>query len=238
MHELNSTYVELLEREVGVTVHDLSEVSEVEFRAGDDDHKLYQVKAGALLYTSFRRVLFLDSDNTPVRDPTFLFSTDALRETGAVFWKDLWKTRPDNPIFSILGIECVDEFDQESGQILLDRSFPGVHRALKFSLWIQERSVLYYKLLLGDKDTFRLAWRVLGLPFHMVRPHVATLGNDFGDGYCGIAMVQFAPFWDVAKNGPAPFGVVDPTIPEIMFVHANLLKYMKMGKKKVSLEVM
>ena len=35
----------------------------------------FQLKAFAVLYSSFSRVLFLDADNTPMRDPAFLFET-------------------------------------------------------------------------------------------------------------------------------------------------------------------
>lgn len=62
----------------------------------------------------------MDSDNTALADPSFLFDSPALVETGAIFWKDFWKTHPKNPIWDILGLDCVDEFEQESGQVLYD----------------------------------------------------------------------------------------------------------------------
>lgn len=234
MNELNTTHTKYLEKFENVKVFNLAKASTTKFKAGDDDHKLYQVKAGALLYSKLEKILFLDSDNTPVKDPTFLFTSAPLVETGAIFWKDLWKTRPDNPIFKILDIPCVDEYDQESGQIVIDKSFTGVTKALQLSLFFQERSDLYYRLLLGDKDTFRLSWRLLSLPFHMVRPHLGTLGSKLhGKPFCGIAMAQYAPFWEPSTFGPYPDGYTEPAEPELLFVHANLLKYTKLGEERV-----
>jgi Mannosyltransferase putative len=223
-----------LENLDGVSVFNLANISKLNFHAGEDDHKLYQVKAGALLYSKLEKILFLDSDNTPVKDPTFLFSSPPLVETGALFWKDLWKTTPVNPIYKILEIPCVDEYDQESGQIVVDKSFPGVTKALKLSLYMQENSDIYYKLLLGDKDTFRLSWRLLSLPFHMIRPHLGTLGGKLnGKSFCGIAMAQYAPYWAKESYGPYPPGYSEPAEPELLFVHANLLKYTELGRARV-----
>jgi hypothetical protein len=49
--------------------------------------RMYSIKGAALLLTEFDEVLLLDADNIPARDPTFLFETDAFKETGALFWK-------------------------------------------------------------------------------------------------------------------------------------------------------
>jgi hypothetical protein len=92
--------------------------------------RLYAAKGAALLLTELDEVLLIDADNIPARDPTFLFQSDPFVETGAIFWKDYWMTRPDNPIFKILGLECTNENEQESGEIVLKRSNPGVYKAL------------------------------------------------------------------------------------------------------------
>src|SRR5262249_7829771 len=43
----------------------------------------WELKAYAVLHSSFREVLFLDADNVPIVDPTFLFDTPEFRRTGA-----------------------------------------------------------------------------------------------------------------------------------------------------------
>lgn len=45
-------------------------------------------KVFAIYNSHFDRVLFLDVDNVPVRDPTFLLSSKEFEANGAVFWPD------------------------------------------------------------------------------------------------------------------------------------------------------
>jgi hypothetical protein len=35
-------------------------------------------------------MIYLDADNIPLRDPSFLFETREYRETGALLWQDFW----------------------------------------------------------------------------------------------------------------------------------------------------
>lgn len=48
----------------------------------------YQLKAFAIRLSSFEEVLWLDSDNIPLRDPSYLFDAEPYASTGALFWKD------------------------------------------------------------------------------------------------------------------------------------------------------
>jgi alpha-N-acetylglucosamine transferase len=156
----------LLESVPGVVVKDIqAHLNDVKQPEGS---KMYSMKGASILSTEYDEILFLDADNIPVRDPTFLFDHPSFRETGAVFWKDFWKTRPDNPIFKILELKCMDEFEQESGQILIKKRYPGVYKALSLAYFLQRNPDLYFRLILGDKDTFRLAWRALDMAYHMV----------------------------------------------------------------------
>ena len=132
-----------------------------------DGGKLFSMKAAILLYSKFEEILFLDSDNIPANDPTILFNSPAFKETGTIFWPDFWKTKADNPIWEVLELDCTNEYEQESGQILIKKT-PLVYKALQLSLYFQRQRGIYSELLLGDKDTFRLAWRVLKAPYHMV----------------------------------------------------------------------
>ena len=50
--------------------------------------KNYVIKAVALDATSFIEVLMLDSDNTPLVDPTTLFDEPSYLATGNAFWPD------------------------------------------------------------------------------------------------------------------------------------------------------
>lgn len=50
----------------------------------------FQIKAAAIINSSFKEVLYLDSDNLSATDPTFLFDTPEYKSTGALFWPDFW----------------------------------------------------------------------------------------------------------------------------------------------------
>ncbi|EEY67861.1 uncharacterized protein PITG_18259 [Phytophthora infestans T30-4] len=59
----------------------------------------FNTKVFALAHSELDQVLFLDADNSPVRDPTYLFTTPTFVENGAIFWPDFW--HPMNTIFNI-----------------------------------------------------------------------------------------------------------------------------------------
>jgi alpha 1,2-mannosyltransferase len=130
--------------------------------------RFYSMKGLALIHSDFDEILLLDADNIPAKDPTFLFNSPAFTETGAIFWKDYWTTRYDNPIFKILNLRCTNENEQESGQLMIKKSRPGVEKALSLAFYMQTEEKYFPKLLHGDKDTFRFAWRFLNLHYHMV----------------------------------------------------------------------
>lgn len=94
----------------------------------DPEAKRFVAKIYAIYHSSFDRVLFLDADNVPVRDPRFLFDSREFERTGAVFWPDFW--HPSSTMFGLhnksllwelLDMPFVDMFEQESGQLVVDR---------------------------------------------------------------------------------------------------------------------
>ncbi|POM59852.1 hypothetical protein PHPALM_31360 [Phytophthora palmivora] len=177
----------------------------------------FSTKIHAVQHSKFDNVLFLDADNVPVRDPTFLFDSQEFREHGAIFWPDFW--HPEKTIFNIqhesllwelVDLPFVDMFEQESGQILINRRraaaalevlmFFAYHRPSHF-----ERLVLAH----GDKDLFRLAWMKTKTPFYMMPFPPASAGTVRGTykkQFCGMTMVQF----DVDGN--------------VLFLHRNAKK--------------
>src|SRR5262249_33728210 len=75
-----------LVRPLGVEVLDLREVERhdpMRILAG------WETKVYAIQHAPYEEVLFLDADNVPARDPSFLFEESAYREAGSVFWPDL-----------------------------------------------------------------------------------------------------------------------------------------------------
>jgi len=125
----------------------------------------WPLKPYAMIHSAFREVLLLDADNVPVQNPESLFSAEPYRQTGAVFWPDRERWEIHRPIWEFAGVPYRDEPAFESGQILIDK-----HRCwkpLQLAMWYNEHSDFFYQHVYGDKDTFRLAFRRLGMPWAM-----------------------------------------------------------------------
>lgn len=167
----------------------------------------FQVKAAAIINSRFQHVLYLDSDNIPTRDPTFLFDTAEYKRQGAIFWPDFWKTAAENKIFRLLEIDCIDTWEQESGQIVVDKARHWI--PLQLSWFMQYFHEVYFRLLNGDKDTFQYAWRALNAPFHRIETFVGMGGLMLNGTFCGHSMLQYAAVGDQQQP---------------LFVHANLMK--------------
>lgn len=125
----------------------------------------WPLKAYALFYSRFENTLLLDADNVPVRNPEYLFRCRQFRRTGAVFWPDFGRLTKWNPIWKICGVHYRNEPAFESGQILVNKS--KTWRALALALWYNQHADFYYQYILGDKDTFHLAFRRLKYSYSM-----------------------------------------------------------------------
>lgn len=122
----------------------------------------WELKPYSIIYSRFKQVLLLDADNVPVVNPEFLFNTPQFKRAGAVFWPDFGHFQPFSPVWNIFGVSYRDEPEWESGQILVDKE--KCWRALQLAMWYNEHSDFYYQYILGDKDTYHLAFRKLNQP--------------------------------------------------------------------------
>lgn len=196
----------------------------------------FQLKGEAIARSSFTDLLYLDSDNVPLRDPTYLFSSPAFREHGYVLWPDFSKDSADNPIWRLTDTPCnPDQWQAESGQVLVSKTANG-GMALAALLVADEMNrdiAFWYKLSGGDKDTFRYATFFLGVGYTAVEAYPASVGSVVpaheGHTFCGIAMLQHglaADEWqlpdvqDKLRPGFSPPKQAPP-----LFMHANLLKH-------------
>lgn len=195
-----------LNREVIAALEEMNVVCRNAGDHTDDPVNGLALKPFAICHSRFEEVLFLDADNNCVKDPSFLFEEDAYLKTGALFWPDFWLTGKDNPIWEITDSDDYDAFEQESGQILINKK--KCWRALQLCLHFNRCRNDYYQLLLGDKDTFRFAWIASETPYFMVPSPVAFCGfNEPEVGFCGMTMVQH----DLQD--------------QILFLHRNWLKW-------------
>ncbi|KAJ3087153.1 hypothetical protein HK102_011705 [Quaeritorhiza haematococci] len=85
------------------------------------DNRQFQTKPASILNSRFKQVLFLDADCYLAGDPRNLFELDVFKQTGVLMWPDYWKTQSRNAIWEVLEVDCRDEFEVESGQIMFDK---------------------------------------------------------------------------------------------------------------------
>lgn len=123
----------------------------VVFRSLDAAPPGYSIKPLALWTSRFDRCLWIDADNLPLRDPTFL----VLQPGPARFWPDAFRTSSEEVLSAI--DRPLGSLELESGQMVIPT------RACARALWVARelnethRAVLYSHVY-GDKDTWRLAW--------------------------------------------------------------------------------
>ncbi|RLN44036.1 hypothetical protein BBJ28_00024534 [Nothophytophthora sp. Chile5] len=171
----------------------------------DPDVAGFNSKVYAVMHTKLEHVLFLDADNVPVKDPSFLFSTPEFVQTGAVFWPDFWhplhsifNINGDSLLWELLDMPYVDMFEQESGQLVIDKTrSASALRMLALFAFHDPNLFSRYKLAHGDKDLFRLAWLKTQTPFHMIASPPGIAGTVREDKFCGMSMVQFDPRGEV-----------------------------------------
>lgn len=174
---------------------------------GGGELENYALKPFSIIHSSFSEVLFLDADNNCLKDPSYLFEHEDYKKNNAIFWPDFWITEKSNPIWKILNIPKREMQEQESGQILINKEqcWKELNLCLHFNL---ERKY-YYRMLLGDKDTFQLAWIALAKGYHMINTPV---------GFCGYENKETDLFYSASMIQHGPDG-------EDLFLHRNIVKW-------------
>jgi alpha 1,2-mannosyltransferase len=95
--------------------------------------KSYHIKAASITDCPWREVIYLvslvdvsstelqDSDSIPLADPDTLFSAPSYQRLGIWATPDYWKTPSNNPMWAIMGVKCRNEWEMESGQMVIDK---------------------------------------------------------------------------------------------------------------------
>ena len=164
-----------LEKIPGVRVCDLAELP-VLFRRCVS----YELKTHALKWTCFDDVLWIDADNTPTRDPSYLLT--GAQDDRAIFWPDIRRFGRLRSAWRAFGVPSREDREFETGQIVLRRSRDWVPLCL--ADWYNEHADYYYGHVQGDKDTFYMAWRYMGRDFAM--PSDDPVCHRVDGGGCGI----------------------------------------------------
>lgn len=171
----------------------------------------WEVKAYCLLHCPWREVMLLDADNLPLQNIEKQFDDEEYKKTGALFWPDRGRWPPNAQIWSLTGLPYQDEAEFETGQMLVDRQ--RCWPAVVMSNLINEDSEFWYSHIHGDKDTFRLAWRSLNMPYGMI-PHMATAPWPFfyQKDRAGQLLFHHGYKWDGKASNNQPFGAETPVI--------------------------
>ena len=158
----------------------------------------YQLKTAALMNSRFAEPLLLDSDNIPIVDPESLYESEIYKEYGTLFWPDIARTHPSNPMWAITNTECkMDEYEQESGQLIVDKRRYFYH--LQLAAWFNNDQADYYnEFLLGDKDMFRFTWHALKTRYGSPPKWLTSVGTLTENSYCGHSFAQYHPNGSVA----------------------------------------
>ncbi len=166
----------------------------------------------SLSLAPWREVLYLDSDSIPAADPEYMFDAPSYKRLGLWATPDYWKTSGNSPMWAILGIRCRNEWEMETGQMLIDkRRHLDVFILVRYML---EHHDYFFWFSDGDKDIFRWAMLALrkrwGIPGRWVGAAGFPSGTASGD-FCAHTMLQHD-----AWGQP-------------LFVHYNLLKQIPSG---------
>ncbi|KAK6596937.1 glycosyltransferase family 71 protein [Botrytis cinerea] len=174
--------------------------------------KDFQIKGAAIQQSSFDEILYLDTDSYPLRNPEYLFEGREWRDTGLLLWPDYSKSHPTNPMWRLLGQPCRNEYEGESGQVMISRTR---HQDI---LWLIEYFAFhheeFYGFMGGDRDSFRAAALLLGKPWTGPGRMNAV----------GAAKIPGKP-----QSGGHTMLQADPS-GKWMFVHANLIKHSQFAK--------
>jgi hypothetical protein len=121
----------------------------------------WPIKPAALLNSRLRHTLFLDADCFPLRNLQFLFETAEYQRLGAMFWPDnkRYKMIESGTIWGLTGLSYRSDNEFETGVFVLDKQ--RCWRELFLAQWMNAHSSFWYDHVMGDKDTFYLAWRKL-----------------------------------------------------------------------------
>ncbi|HEX3722212.1 MAG TPA: glycosyltransferase [Nitrolancea sp.] len=193
------------DRDLPPSVRSLFDEFDVEFVDASHDRRLaqfrpttgWELKSVAISLSRFAEVIYLDADNVPLVDPGSLFDDPRYRSTGALFWPDIRNANRFNPIWSITGTTAPEGPEFESGLIVVDklRHWPELQLTMHFN----EHSHFYYRYLLGDKDTFQLAWTRLNGRFALPRKlPEQVFGTHFGNSSGPLALIGV---WQHDFNG-------------------------------------
>ena len=190
--DLSEDFRSDLEALEGVVTRDIAQM------VNDDGWRLagWAAKPFAILFSSFREVIFIDADSLFFKNPEVLFEEPGYKRTGALFFRDrlimpeskkrwLQQILPkpiskqvkqsrfwtgDSGHMQESGVIVVDKFEHYLALLLVTRMNGPDRDGNK-----DEGRIGVYDMVYGDKETFWIGWELVG-----------DLGYAFHEGDAGI----------------------------------------------------
>lgn len=192
-HEMDQRMVALAEEVPGVRCVNLLEHYTPRRSGG------WEAKPWVIMHSRFKEVLFIDADNIPTMDPTYLFDIPEFLEKGTVAWPDHppmgWSITPT--AFQVARLPVpgntklpkwklpTDYTPWETGQLMVDKS--RAWHALELWSAMSDQSDFWYPFefkgrgnwyVYGDKDLAYLAWEATKTPYAIPGDMCAFAGDN------------------------------------------------------------
>ncbi|CAN8101977.1 unnamed protein product [Discula destructiva] len=194
----------------------------------------YQLKALALLLSSFSDALLLDSDSIPLSDPTkIIFEAEPYASKGMIIWPDFWRATESPKFWTIAGKTSfpadLPATSSETGQLAVNKAthLAPLLLATYYNIFgpdyfypLQSQGALGQ----GDKETFLAAVATLNATYYRVRTSAVSLGRNDGLQDRGTAMVQHSPADDFRYHSKGTSSPPSQKSIRAMFLHSNTPK--------------
>ncbi|KAL7750847.1 hypothetical protein RI367_003806 [Sorochytrium milnesiophthora] len=170
--------------------------------------KGYAYKPFAMLYAPFEQVILADADACFLQAPEGLFEDEGYRKSGTLFFFDRttqWKHNTDANMprwvrslvpelsataQSMRAFRGIGAQEQESAVVVVNKKGDGLSAMLLACALNAEpiRGQVTYRQVWGDKETFWIAFEVLGLPYTFMPSYGGALGMPSREWHKGKAI--------------------------------------------------
>ncbi|KAL7754471.1 hypothetical protein RI367_000452 [Sorochytrium milnesiophthora] len=177
--------------------------------------KTYAHKPFAMLFAPFEEVMVVDADAGFFQAPDPLFDDVRFRETGTLFFSDrsvLWTHESGRYVSqwvrsllpnlsdaakSLRVFRGVSNHEQESAVVLINKRGAALH-GLLLACALNAHSVRpdVYRNVLGDKETYWIAFEALGLPYAFMPVYAGAMGFLSRHWYTNNAVCGFLIHFD------------------------------------------
>jgi hypothetical protein len=136
-------------------------------------------KAFAVMHSSFEEVLWLDTDAVPAANIGKAFESSIFQSYGSLFWQD-WSCDPhwlSADFMAAYGLQMIHgERELEAGQFVLSKRKAWL--ALRMVVYMNRHFPHFYRHLYGDKDTWRLGFKLARIPMGLAPLAADVVGSD------------------------------------------------------------